>query len=67
MQAVVDTLKEHGIEAVEVQEDGSVLVEVPEDDMHALVGEIATWLAERGLPFVTEEIDGRIVIRPPAT
>ena len=42
-----------------------MLVEVPENDMHALVGEIATWLTERGLPFVTEEIDGRIVIRPP--
>ena len=70
MQAVVDTLKEHGIESVE--EDGYVRVEVPcnegdERDCHELIVDIEAWLAENGLPFVAEEVDGRVVIRPPAT
>jgi hypothetical protein len=70
MQAVVDTLKEHGIESVE--EDGYVRVEVPcgdgdERDCHELIVDIEAWLAENGLPFVAEEVDGRVLIRPPAT
>jgi hypothetical protein len=70
MQAVVDTLKEHGIESVE--EDGYVRVEVPcsegdERDCHELIVDIESWLAEKGLPFVAEEVDGHVVIRPPAT
>jgi hypothetical protein len=70
MQAVVDTLKEHGIESVE--EDGYVRVEVPcsdgdERDCHELIVDIEAWLAENGLPFVAEEVDGRVVIRPPAS
>jgi hypothetical protein len=70
MQAVVDTLKEHGIESVE--EDGYVRVEVPcsegdERDCHELIVDIEAWLAKKGLPFVAEEVDGRVVIRPPAT
>lgn len=72
MQAVVDTLAEHGIEASEVEGDSYVSVEVPcgegdTRDCHELIVEIESWLAERGLPFVPEEIDGRIVIRPPAS
>ena len=70
MQAVIDTLKEHEIESVE--EEGYVRVEVPhgdgdERDRHELIVEIEAWLAEKGLPFVAEEVDGRIVIRPPAS
>jgi hypothetical protein len=70
MQAVVDTLKEHGIESVE--EDGYVRVDVPcsdgdERDCHELIVDIEAWLAENGLPFVAEEVDGRVVIRPPAS
>jgi hypothetical protein len=70
MQAVVDTLKEHGIESVE--EDGYVRVDVPcsdgdERDCHELIVDIEAWLTEKGLPFVPEEVDGRILIRPPAT
>ena len=70
MQAVVDMLKEHGIESVE--EDGYVLVEVPSSegdkrDFHELIVDIEAWLAENGLPFVAEEVDGRVLIRPPAT
>jgi|Tabmets5t2r1_1033131.scaffolds.fasta_scaffold04877_2 hypothetical protein len=72
MQTVVDALTERGIESSEIQEDGSVLVEVPcgpddERDCHELIVEIETLLTERGLPFVPEEVDGRILIRPPAT
>jgi hypothetical protein len=72
MQAVVEALTEGGIESSEVQEDGSVLVEVPcgkdeERDCHELIGEIEALLVERGLPFVPEEVDGRILIRPPAS
>jgi hypothetical protein len=72
MQAVVETLSEHGIEALEVQEDGYVSVEVPcgegdDRDCQELIADIESWLAERGLPFVPEEVDGRVVIRPPAT
>jgi hypothetical protein len=72
MQAVVDALSEHGIEASEVEEDGYVSVEVPcgegdSRDCHELIVEIESWLAERGLPFVPEEIEGRIVIRPPGS
>ena len=72
MQAVVDTLKKHGIESVEVDEDGSVHVEVPcsdgdERDCHELIVDIESWLAEAGLPFVAQEVDGRVVIRPPAS
>ena len=70
MQAVIDTLKEHEIESVE--EEGYVRVEVPrgdddERDRHELIVEIEAWLAEKGLPFVAEVVDGRIVIRPPAS
>jgi hypothetical protein len=70
MQAVIDTLKDHGIESVE--EDGYVRVEVPcsdgdERDCHELIVDIEAWLAENGLPFVAEEVDGRVVIRPPAS
>lgn len=72
MQTVVDTLKEHGVPAIQVEEHGFVRVEVPcgegdSRDCHELIGDIETWLAERGLPFVPEEIEGRILIRPPAT
>lgn len=72
MQAVVDTLKEHGIESLEVEEEGYVRIEVPssegdERDCHELIVDIEAWLAEKGLPFVAQEVDGRIVIRPPAT
>jgi hypothetical protein len=72
MQAVVDTIKEHGIDSFEVEEDGSVRVEVPcsdgdERDCHELIVDIESWLAEKGLPFVAQEVEGRVVIRPPAT
>ena len=72
MQAVVDALSEHGIDSYEIEEDGYVSVEVPcegggEPDCHELIVDIETWLAERGLPFVPQEVDGRILIRPPAT
>ena len=72
MQAVVDTLKEHGIESLEVEEDNYVRVEVPcsEGDRrgcHELIVDIESWLAEKGLPFVAQEVDGRIVIGPPAS
>jgi hypothetical protein len=72
MQAVVDTLKEHGVESLEVEEDSYVSVEVPcsegdERDCHELIVDIESWLAEKDLPFVAEEVDGRIVIRPPAS
>ena len=71
MQTVVETLTEHGVEAFEVEEDGYVSVNVPcgdgrSRDCQELIAEIESWLAERGLPFVPEEADGRIVIRPPA-
>jgi hypothetical protein len=72
MQAVVEALSEHGIEALEVKEDSYVSVEVPcgegdERDCQELIADIESWLAERGLPFVPEEVDGRVVIRPPAS
>jgi hypothetical protein len=72
MQAVVEALSEHGIESLQVQEDGYVSVEVPcgegdKRDCQELIADIESWLAERGLPFVPEEVDGRVVIRPPAT
>lgn len=71
MKAVIDTLSEHGIESFEVENEGYVSVEVPGDadgrDSHELIVEIEAWLTERGLPFVPEEVEGRILIRPPAT
>ena len=72
MQAVVDALTENGIESLEVEEEGYVLVEVPcgkddERDCQELIGDIEALLAERGLPFVPQEVDGRVLIRPPAT
>jgi hypothetical protein len=71
MQAVVDTLREHGIDCVEVEEEGYVHVEVlssddDERDFHELIIEIEAWLTEKGLPFVAQEVDGLVVIRPPA-
>ena len=68
----METLNEHGIESSEVQADGYVLVEVPcgtDDtrDCQELIAEIQSWLAEKGLPFVPEEVEGRVVIRPPAS
>jgi hypothetical protein len=69
MQQVVETLSEHGVEAATVDESGAVAVEVPcgegESDCAELLRQIEGWLAERGLPFVPEEQDGRILIRPP--
>ena len=72
MQAVVEALAEHGVEAVEAEEDGYVLVEVPcrqgdERDCHELIVDIEAWLGEKGLPFVAQEVDGKIVVRPPAS
>ena len=72
MQAVVETLEEHGVDAVEVENEAFVLVEVPcgegvQRDCHELIADIEGWLTERGLPFVPEELDGRILIRPPAS
>jgi hypothetical protein len=65
-------LKETDLSEIEIEEDGYVLVEVPcgegdTRDCHELIVDIESWLSERGLPFVPEEIDGRVVIRPPAT
>jgi hypothetical protein len=72
MQAVVEALTEHGVESFQIEEDGYVSVEVPcgkddDRDCHELIVDIEAWLTERGLPFVPEEVDGRILIRPPAT
>ncbi|MBA2360914.1 MAG: hypothetical protein H0V79_08295 [Actinobacteria bacterium] len=72
MQAVVELLSEHGLEAATVEDSGAVLVEVPcgdgdgKRDCAELMSEIQSWLNERSLPFVPEELDGRILIRPPA-
>lgn len=67
----METLTEHGIESAEIEEDGYVSIEVPcgkEDrDCHELMADIEGWLTEKGLAFVPEEIDGRILIRPPAS
>ena len=72
MQAVVETLSEHGVESLEVKQDGYVAVEVPcgegdTRDCQELIVDIEAWLGERGLPFVAEELDGRVIVRPPAT
>jgi hypothetical protein len=72
MQAVVETLSEHGVESETVVEDDYVLVQIPcsKDDergCHELIVDIEAWLTEKGLPFVAQEVDGRIVIRPPAS
>jgi len=71
MQAVIDALAQHGIEAVESEEDGVVRVEVPcgddaSRDCAELMAQIETWLSESGLPFVPEERGDRIYVRPPA-
>ena len=71
MQQLIETLAEHGVEATTVDESGAVAVEVPcgksaDRDCGQLLSEIEGWLAEEGLPFVPEEQDGRILIRPPA-
>jgi hypothetical protein len=71
MQQLVETLSDRGIEAALIDESGVVAVEVPCDDdgnrdCAALRSEIEGWLTEEGLPFVPEEQDGRILIRPPA-
>ena len=71
VQQVVEALVERGIEAETVEDGGVVAVEVPCDsdgnrDCAEVVAEIESWLAEEGLPFVPEEVDGRVLIRPPA-
>jgi hypothetical protein len=71
MEQVVETLSDHGVEAATVEESGVVAVEVPCDeggsrDCAELLSRIEGWLAEQGLPFVPEEQEGRILIRPPA-
>ena len=71
MQQLLETLTDRGIEAKTVDESGAVAVEVPcDDDGNAdcaeLLSQIEGWLLEEGLPFVPEEQDGRILIRPPA-
>lgn len=72
MQAVVEALTEHGVEST-ANEDGFVSVDVPcggkddERDCQELLAEIEALLTAKNLPFVPEEIEGRIVIRPPAS
>jgi glycine cleavage system protein P-like pyridoxal-binding family len=71
MEQLLKTLSDHGVDAATVTEDGVVAVEVPCDDegnrdCAELLSQIEGWLAERGLPFVPEEQDDRILIRPPA-
>jgi hypothetical protein len=71
MQQLVETLGDHGIDAVTVDEDGVVAVEVPCDkdgnrDCTQLLSQIQDWIAEQGLPFVPEDQGDRILIRPPA-
>jgi hypothetical protein len=71
MQQVVDALTERGMEAGTIEDGGVVAVEVPCDDdgnrdCAEVLAEIETWLVEEGLPFVPEEVDGRVLIRPPA-
>jgi hypothetical protein len=71
MEQLVETLNDHGLEATTVEESGVVAVEVPCDgdgnqNCAELLSEIQGWLAEQGLPFVPEEQEGRILIRPPA-
>jgi hypothetical protein len=71
VQRLVETLSKHGVEATTVEESGVVAVEVPCDeetsaDCAELLSQIEGWLEEEGLPFVPEEQDGRILIRPPA-
>ncbi len=67
----MEVLAAHGVEAA-ASEDGYVSVEVPcgEDDQRdcqELMADIEALLTEENLPFVPEEIEGRIVIRPPAS
>jgi hypothetical protein len=70
VQQLLETLSEHGVDAATVDESGVVAVEVPcgegNPDCAELLSRIEGWLAEQGLPFVPEEQDGRILIRPPA-
>ena len=71
MEQLLETLRNHGVDAATVEESGVVAVEVPCDDAGnrncaELLSEIEGWLAEQGLPFVPEEQEGRILIRPPA-
>jgi hypothetical protein len=71
VEQLVKTLSDHGVDAATVDEDGVVAVEVPCDedgkrDCAKLLSQIEGLLAEQGLPFVPEEQDDRILIRPPA-
>jgi hypothetical protein len=71
MEQVVETLSNRGIDAATVEESGVVAVEVPcndsgDADCAELLSRIEGWLEEEGLPFVPEEQEGRILIRPPA-
>jgi hypothetical protein len=71
MEQVLETLSNRGIDAATVEESGVVAVEVPCDDKGGadcaeLLSQIEGWLEEGGLPFVPEEQEGRILIRPPA-
>jgi hypothetical protein len=71
MDDLLKALSEHGVDGATVEESGAVAVMVPCDDdgnrdCSELLSQIEGWLAERDLPFVPEEQDGRILIRPPA-
>jgi hypothetical protein len=71
MQQLLEALSDRGIDAATVEESGVVAVEVPCDadgnaDCAELLSRIQGWLEEEGLPFVPEEQEGRILIRPPA-
>jgi hypothetical protein len=71
MEQLVKALSELGLDAAMVEESGVVTVEVPcndegDRDCAELLSQVEGLLAERDLPFVPEEQDGRILIRPPA-
>jgi hypothetical protein len=71
MLRLVHALSERGLDAATIEDGGVIAVEVPCDedgnrDCDQLLHDLEGWLAEQHLPFVPQEFDGRILIRPPA-
>ena len=68
--ALLTALRERGFD---VRETEAQVLEIPcgPDGQRRLcdeiVGELETWIAEAGIPFVPERLEDRVVLRPPGS
>ena len=69
--AVLEVLRERGVEAEPIEAEGALGIRVPcgdgesEQTCEELLAEMESLVAEAGLPLVPERGDGFVFLRPP--